>query len=733
MKRGLNVFLVLLSAVFLVETGIMLLFSGFDTGSRLINSLTDSLLLTVILAPLVYALVARQIQALLKERDSITNLGRQNSLILESLGEGIYGVGLDGSLIFLNKEAERILGYTLQELNGKNSHEVFHYAKPGGARYAATDCEIYATSRDGRVRRVSDEVFWKKGGIAVPVEYIATPIRSGGKLAGAVVAFSDITERLRVEKELESAKAAAEAANKAKSEFLATMSHEIRTPMNAIIGMGELLEETELNKEQAQYVRVFKSAGESLLDLINDILDFSKIESGRIDLESTDFNLEELLDRTCEFLSLRAHKKGLELNYLIDEDVPCAVNGDPARMRQVLVNLIGNAIKFVEKGEIFLHVSSTGELTGQPELVFAVKDTGIGIPAGKINAIFDRFTQADSSTTRKYGGTGLGLSISKKLANLMGGDIRVESEFGKGSTFYFTAKLRESVEKKVCYEPVATGEIKGLNALIVDDNFTNRMILKELLAKWGLKVTEAESGPAGLEAIKNGYTRGAPFDLVLLDYFMPGMDGIEVARQLKENPSVFTGIILMLTSDSRGSDVNRAKRMGISEYLVKPVKRQELKDAILLAIGKSGAKAPARPAGTPGAYTAEKLPAARLLLADDSEDNRAIIKAFLKAAPITVETAVNGQEAAEKFMAGKYDLVLMDMQMPVMDGYEATKKIRAWEEKNGAPGTRIIAFTASVLKEDIDKALAAGCTFFLTKPIKKAALFKALSEILNKG
>jgi len=733
MKRGLKAFLAISLAIFFFETAIMLFMGDFDTGSRLLNSLFDSLLLTIVLAPLIYALVTKQIQSLLKEQESIKNIGKKNSLILDSLGEGIYGVDLDGNMIFMNKEAEKILGYSMEELKDKPSHEAIHYARPDGSKYIASDCEIHATSRDGKVRRISNEVFWKKGGIAVPVEYIATPIMSGGRPAGAVVSFSDISERLRAEKELQAAKEAAEAANKAKSEFLATMSHEIRTPMNAIIGMGELLEETELNKEQAQYVRVFKSAGESLLDLINDVLDFSKIESGRIDLEETDFNLEELVERTCEFLALRAHKKGIELNYSVGEDVPCALNGDPTRLRQVMINLLSNSIKFVEKGEIFLHVSRREEAGGGVGLLISVKDTGIGIPADKLNSIFDKFTQADSSTTRKYGGTGLGLSISKKLANLMGGDIRVESEPGRGSTFYFTAKLREALDKKVCYEPVATGELKNLNALIVDDNATNRLILKELLLKWGLRVTETESGPDGLEAIKSAHELGTPFDLVLLDYFMPGMDGIEVARQLKENPSVFAGIILMLTSDSRGSDVTRAKKMGISEYLVKPVKKQELKDAILLSMGKLRPAAPAKPAETPLAFSADKLPAARLLLADDSEDNRMIIKAFLKAAPVTVETAVNGEEAVNKFTTGRYDLVLMDIQMPVMDGYEATRKIRAWEEKSGFARTHIVAFSASVLKEDIDKALAAGCSSFLTKPVKKAALLKVLTERLGRA
>ncbi|PKM98904.1 MAG: hybrid sensor histidine kinase/response regulator [Elusimicrobia bacterium HGW-Elusimicrobia-3] len=728
MKNEHRTVLILFLAIIAIHVGTHFLTVELGTGSHALDAVFDGLLLALILLPLLYALVTRRMHSLVKDRESLANIGRTNSLVLDSLGEGIYGVGLDGDIIFINREAERMLGFTLEELRHRNSHEAMHHTKPDGSKYISTDCKIYATSRDGIVRRVSDELFWRKDGAAVPVEYIATPILSEGKLAGAVVAFSDISARLRAEKELEAARLAAEAANRAKSEFLATMSHEIRTPMNAIIGMGELLEETELNKEQAQYVRVFKSAGESLLDLINDVLDFSKIESGRIDLEETDFALEDLVERTCEFLALRAHKKGIELNYAVDDDVPCAVNGDPTRLRQVLINLLGNAIKFVERGEIYLHVSRDPAAAGGLGLVFTVKDTGVGIPADKIGAIFDKFTQADSTTTRKYGGTGLGLSISKKLALLMGGDIRAESEPGKGSVFYFTAKLREAHEKTICVSAVAPAALLGLNALIVDDNATNRMILTELLLKWGLKVSAAKSGRDGLDAIKEAAAAGAPFDLVLLDYFMPEMDGIEVTRQIKENPGIFAGIILMLTSDSRGTDVTRAKKMGVSEYLVKPVKKQELKEAILIAIGRANPPAAVKPA----APAPQDLPAARLLLVDDAEDNRTIVKAFLRASPLVIDTAVNGAEAAEKVMAGGYDVVLMDMQMPVMDGYEATRKIRSWEEKNGLARNKIVAFTASVMKEDVDKAMAAGCTSFLTKPLKKAALLQALGELLRK-
>jgi len=686
-------------------------------------ALMNCALLAVILAPIIYLLVIRKMTTLIKDRESIQTIGQRNKLVFEALGEGVYGMDMSGNVMFVNKAAERILGYSEAELLGRHSHEVFHYAKPDGSKYHSKDCNIYATSRDGKVRRIADEVFWKKDGASVPVEYMATPVMEDGKIAGVVIAFQDITERLKLERELVKAKEDAEAANKAKSEFLAVMSHEIRTPMNAIIGMGELLEETPLDKEQGQYVRIFKSAGENLLGIINDILDFSKIEAGRVELESIDFNLEDVTEKICEFMALKAHKKGLELTYEVSEDIPCTLVGDPNRLRQVLVNLIGNAIKFVEKGEISVVVTPRKIGDGEAELLFSVKDTGIGIPADKINSIFESFTQADSSTTRKYGGTGLGLAISKRLVGLMGGRIWAESLLNKGSVFYFTTKCKIS-EETVPSHPKADDEyLNGLKTLIVDDNTTNRLILSRILQSWGAAVQAAESGADGLAAIERANGEGSPFSLILLDYFMPGMDGLQMSQSIKDRPGFFSGVIMMLTSDTRGSEVNQAKKLGISEYLIKPVKKSELKDAILTSLGRRKEM----PAASAQAKPAEFKPL-KILFADDAEDNRMLILSHLKKYPFSVDTAVNGEDALLKFRAGKYDLVLMDIQMPVLDGYDATAAIRALEKENGLAPVKIIAFTASAMKEDIERGMRAGCDAHLSKPVKKAALLELIKK-----
>jgi len=626
-----------------------------------------------------------------------------------------------GRIIDVNHRACEMLGYSKEQFLTMEIADL--YPDEG---YTESSKKINAPGGLNSIESILFETrFRKADGTVVDVEISSGIIDREKKIIQGIA--RDITERKRTEAELQKAKEEAETANRTKTEFLASMSHEIRTPMNAIIGMADLLMETQLTPEQHQYVQVFQSAGENLLIIINDIIDISKVEAGHVQLETIDFDLTDIIENICDVMSVRAHEKGLELVYSAMPDVPTKLLGDPTRLRQILVNLIGNSIKFTEKGQVFIQIKTQEVKKENIELLFSITDTGIGIAPEQIDTIFDTFTQADSSTTRKYGGTGLGLAISKQLVELMGGHITVESKPDQGSTFSFTAQFGIQTEPKGHIEKIAL-DMRGVKVLVVDDNETNRMILRTTLSKLGATITESDNGAHGLAEFKRAMKTADPYQLALIDHRMPGMDGFELAKHIKETMgNIKNTTVMMLTSDDRSGDRALCKEFDITFYLVKPIKRAELLAAIATIMGRKIEPVVGK---IPEARSADltKIRSLNLLLVEDSADNRLIIQAYFKRASDHIDIAENGAIAVEKFKSGKYDLVFMDVQMPVMDGYTATREIRKWEQEQGRKQTPIIALTAHAMKEDVQKSLDAGCTDHLTKPIRRATLMEAVQK-----
>ena len=654
--------------------------------------------------------------------------------VVRSLPDPAFVIDKKGKVQIWNRAMERMTGYKAQDIMGKgyDAYSLAFYDEPRpllidlAMKWDEYWAEQYLSVKKHADGVLSSQSYHPKtqGGV-----YLSTTARaltdSSGKVTGAIETIRNISTSKELEAELEAARQAAERASLAKSDFLANMSHEIRTPMNAVMGLSHLALKTDLDPKQRDYLEKINSSGHSLLGIINNILDFSKIEAGYLEIEQITFDLEEVLANVSDLVSLRAHKKRLELLLNIDGGIPRYLIGDPMRLRQVLLNLVNNAVKFTDRGEVLIAVELTGHENNTAILDFSVADTGIGMSAEQQARLFKPFTQADSSTTRKYGGTGLGLSISRSLVGLMGGKLEVCSREGVGSTFSFRLNFAISSDKQPA-KPKLPIDLRGLKVLVVDDNATARSIFRNMLSAMSFKVSLASSAQEGIEKLTEA-DAVEPFDLVVMDWSMPGMDGLKAAEFIQHDDSIKEKpTIIMVTAYGQEQVMNRALELGLADFLVKPVNESVLFDAVMGAFGKAHPNLDDQ-AGNELEHILQKTPltGARVLLVEDNPINQQVTREILEYAGLIVDLAANGREAVNATDRVKYDAVLMDLQMPVMDGYEATKAIRLNPAKDGLP---IIAMTAHAMVTDREQALSCGMVDYLSKPVDPENLILTLGR-----
>jgi PAS domain S-box-containing protein len=670
----------------------------------------------------------RALEGQILERDAAraraSELQQRQELILNSVGDGLLGFDANHRITFVNPMAARIVGSTVEQLVGKPVLELLgcEHAPVGICNDCAQQTNQWALIKHSDGRRL-------------PMECVVSEMRdSANQATGAVMVFRDITQRKAYEAELQSARQAAESASLAKSEFLANMSHEIRTPMNGVIGMTELLLDTNLDSMQRDYAQTVRDSSTALLTVINDILDFSKIEAGKLDLEKIDMDLRDTVEDVARLLSIQAHAKGLEVVTLIDTELPDALRGDAGRLRQVLLNLASNAVKFTHTGEIVIECKVVQRNSNSALVRFEVRDTGIGIPKHLKNALFQPFMQVDASTTRKFGGTGLGLSIVKRLVTLMQGETGVESQEGVGSTFWFTARF-DVAENAVRALASPAAELQRQRVLVVDDNATNRKVLMGQLTWCRMDAVCAASADEALSLLRQAADSGKPFEVALLDHQMPDCDGAQLGKIIATDPQLSAVRLVILTSSGQRGDGDLFAQLGFAGYLLKPVTQRELTECLMMVLAKSAAtwQDRSQPIVTRQTLRPQALqPKQRLLLAEDNAVNQKVACRMLEKLGYRVDVAGDGGAAVKAWETGRYDLILMDCQMPVLDGYEATRKIRAAESTS--PTTKrvpVVALTAHAMKGADEQCIAAGMDDYLSKPIDKAQLLACLQRWLD--